>query len=1257
MTIHYNAAIRAGGLLLGLALWLWPGAAAAQCTLICNSMISAPLGPNCGQLITYDMILEGEDNPNLCSPNAPTDFSVTLMTSPGGPAIPSSPYVDYNYVGLVLYAKVTHLPTGNFCIGSIRAEDYMPPVLNCPSDVVVSCNDSSAPAVTGQALADDCTAVAIDFSDAVQDLNCGDPQERILRTWTATDAAGNSAACVQQIDVARASVADVVFPPSYNDAAMPSLSCPSGFTAPTFTGFPLINGEPISGAGPCGLFTQYTDQVAPQCGGSYNIVRTWLVTSDCTSDFTEHTQIIKVKDNTPPDLICPQSLTVGTNDFDDCSGSLYLPPATCFDDCSMPVSVVVQTPYGTINANGGFLGAVPQGNATATYLATDECGNTASCTISLTVNDASPPQAICNDQLNVTLNSQGVALAQASVFDEGSDDNCCLDGIAVKRAGEPDSAFGNSVTFSCLDIGAPVTVVLQATDCAGNTSTCNSAVVVEDKIDPVILCPPPATVACDAGAPLPSVTGQPLASDGCGVASVTFSDQEFFNDCNVGTILRTFVAEDNAGFTSTCVQSITVIDTTPITVLFPDDYEIDGCASLDDLHPDNLPAPFDRPQVVGEDCEITASNWSDLEFFASGNSCVKVIRTWTVIDWCTYTGVGTDGQYQENQILKIKDNDPPQFTCPDDLAAPILGSGCTTTVTLPQLTDVQDCLDEITVTVAGDLGSGFVHPDVGIGDYEVTYLVTDGCGNTASCSFTVSVFDGRAPGIVCLNGLSTSLMPDGMISVPVDALVVNAFDNCSPQSDIELRLGPDDATTPPDGDVLVFDCDNLGTNIVTVWAGDAAGNWDFCETYILVEDNEEACIPMAMISGVIHTELYEEVGNVEVMVNEDTAYLQMTAPDGMYMFPEMPMGDSYQVVPKKDINAANGVTTMDAIYLVRHLLNVEPLSSPYRIIAADVNRSGHVSVMDLIALKRVILGIADTFPDNTSWRFVDEDYVFPDPENPFYESWPEDKTITSLDDNMLGANFMGVKIGDLDLSADNDELLDTDERDQLVMRTENREAAPGSPLRLPFYFEAGTDLQGVQFTLDFDAGALVFRGVESGELSDFDASNLGLRYLDAGRITVSWFAPEALRLAADRPAFTFVFEARTSAPTADLVTLSSAITRAEGYVARPALERRPLALSLAAPAASVAASVVVRSFPNPFRRQTTLAFDLPADQALQLTVWDPAGRPVSVQRRRFAAGRGQWILRSEAWPGAGYYFYRIEGADWTANGKLLFLGP
>lgn len=57
-----------------------------------------------------------------------------------------------------------------------------------------------------------------------------------------------------------------------------------------------------------------------------------------------------------------------------------------------------------------------------------------------------------------------------------------------------------------------------------------------------------------------------------------------------------------------------------------------------------------------------------------------------------------------------------------------------------------------------------------------------------------------------------------------------------------------------------------------------------------------------------------------------------------------------------------GVTTMDIILIQKHILGIKSLDSPYKIIAADVNNSQSITASDIAEIRKLILGVIESFP-------------------------------------------------------------------------------------------------------------------------------------------------------------------------------------------------------------------------------------------------------------------------------------------------------
>lgn len=130
-------------------------------------------------------------------------------------------------------------------------------------------------------------------------------------------------------------------------------------------------------------------------------------------------------------------------------------------------------------------------------------------------------------------------------------------------------------------------------------------------------------------------------------------------------------------------------------------------------------------------------------------------------------------------------------------------------------------------------------------DYVETYVrltdTDDVCDNPVQAGCAP---DQIPPTLLAYNGFVVNL---GFHNGTVKALVcAKPFlrlrqDNCDTNG-LDFRIGFDDgSSTPPPSPIMYVTCDDLGAQIIGVWAGDDAGNWTRVYTYILVEDSDGLC--------------------------------------------------------------------------------------------------------------------------------------------------------------------------------------------------------------------------------------------------------------------------------------------------------------------------------------------------------------------------------------------------------------------------------
>lgn len=140
-----------------------------------------------------------------------------------------------------------------------------------------------------------------------------------------------------------------------------------------------------------------------------------------------------------------------------------------------------------------------------------------------------------------------------------------------------------------------------------------------------------------------------------------------------------------------------------------------------------------------------------------------------------------------------------------------------------------------------------------------------------------------------------------------------------------------------------------------------------------------------------------------------------------FIIPYKSLSYNRQIGIQKYYRARNGLSTLDLVKIKRHILGTAPFEEPWQYIAADVNNSGTITNADLILIRQVILGILPHFPDQADWRFFPVDYEFPDETNPLAELLPRGFNVPEAVFDGATFQFLGVKMGDVNASADPEE--------------------------------------------------------------------------------------------------------------------------------------------------------------------------------------------------------------------------------------------
>ncbi|MFK7983474.1 MAG: T9SS type A sorting domain-containing protein, partial [Saprospiraceae bacterium] len=540
--------------------------------------------------------------------------------------------------------------------------------------------------------------------------------------------------------------------------------------------------------------------------------------------------------------------------------------------------------------------------------------------------------------------------------------------------------------------------------------------------------------------------------------------------------------------------------------------------------------------------------------------------------------------------------------------------------------------------------------------YYAEFWAYDGCGNSGGNKGEIIQFwDCKKPTPYVLNGVVVELGETGRTQVWAADLDKGSFDNCTDQANLNLSIWHEnigDAPTDLAGvqalpKVITLGCLEVGNQSVQIYAADEEGNWDYVKTYVLVQDNMNACSNndpngMSVVAGTIMNGFSQEVEFVTVAVNGAEQKTLTTKEDGQYQF-LLPQGGDYTLTPVKDMNPLNGVSTFDLVLISKHILGTQPFDSPYKHIAADVNKSGGITAFDMVQLRQLILNITSEFPNNDSWRFVDGRFTFTTT-NPAGEAFNEFVSINNLNANMESMDFTAVKIGDVNASGSANSLVAGESRTTngtLNLNVTDRFVEVGQTVTVAFTAANIANTTGFQFTLNAAGTAEVVEGVAK-------AANFNTNLAERGLIAASWNGVAT----ANDVLFALTFTANTTGLLSEMIEISSDVTAAEAYNNEGELLNVAINFNSTAIAAGFE---LTQNTPNPFSEETLIGFNLPTAGTATLKIMDVQGKVLKAITADYAKGYNTVSVNANELGATGVLYYQLEAADNIATKKMIII--
>ncbi len=905
------------------------------------------------------------------------------------------------------------------------------------------------------------------------------------------------------------------------------------------------------------------------------------------------------------------------------------------------------------------------------------------------------PVAVCDVNTQVSLGTDGTARVYWQTFDDGSYVNCGdVAQIKVRRDVQgwcppgvvDDTQFRDYVEFCCEDVAnSPVKVIMRVYDYYQNYNDCWVNVYVEDHLTPHIYCPPDITVSCDypidynhlsdfGSVHMNQSQVQPIhiydpyyypnghaGYDGyvgggaCGGNYWVYESHYSDFDCGTGIIYRTFTIENTP---YSCTQKIYVRDPHPFTgssIHWPYDVELPNCGP-NNLHPDQT----GKPTWYDDDCSLIATTYRDEVFTIVPDACFKILRHWSVIDWCQFepNHPYNKGRWDYTQIIKLKNSDAPYFDDCNDMTfcttdvydcngkAPLYGSAqddCTP----DSLLNWHWCIDLNNDGVGPYQGQydllGYTRSAAGyypFGTHKVLWRVEDLCGNYNTCSYLFTVEDCKKPSPVCLGAVSTVVMPaSGMIELNARHFDASSFDNCTEADDLIFSYSTDITEV-----TRVFTCNNLGTNQLEIWVTDEAGNQQFCTSYLILEDNDNVCpgSPMPLLNGSVLTVDGEAITGTEVQIETGNINIRNFAEignDGNFDFGSFAEieSTSFPMVVSKTDDPLNGVSVLDLLLLQKHILQLRSISDPYILVAADVNGDLAVDARDLLETKLVMLNRQPLFSQNTSWLYIEDI----DGINPQYAQKNEFEVIASTD---VPANLelIGVKIGDLNGSAQLG-LQSGDTRSTKSMRIPDQFLSPQEEILIPVSFKENGNISAVHIDLDIDEQYLKVLDV-------LDANSNSIPFVfEEGRLRVINIEAEALI-----PAQNAI---HIKAEMMKAGWLSEAIHESEFISAMvdEYEEEYKTKLIFEGDAHTSTQDLSVLILPNPFRSSTDLVVKNENAEGGSMVILDQTGKVVIQRVIEKEEHVVRFRIQEEMLPASGLYWIKTQIGDQVSIDKLMLI--
>jgi len=428
-------------------------------------------------------------------------------------------FCDGSFLATRTWSAIDGCGNSNDCSQSILVQDTTPPALVCAADRFVETGIDwtfDPPADPVDAGGTNITLVLV--STLTNYSGFCEGSYSATRTWLAIDPCGNSNTCSQVIFVV--------------DTTPPELVCAHNKTVEAGTDWmfdrPALAADAGSGTNLVLISVSTVTNFGSMCEQAFSITRTWAVRDGCGNSNT-CAQSVTVLDTTPPTLDCIPGQSVESGlpwDF-------LAPTAIDLVEGTNVTMVILSTVTNVLCGNDYAV--------TRIWAAGDACGNSNTCSQTITVTDTVPPAVTPPLPRTIPCGATWTFdLPEAIDANDGTNVTIRIVSTRVDALGG--DAFAFTRTWAVVDI-------------CGNSNGCTQVITVADTTAPTLLC-------MDTNTSDPCFQILPVAVDACDpapqLACVRQDGQPMGALFPAGATVVTCAAQDRSSNAVTCQFVVTL---------------------------------------------------------------------------------------------------------------------------------------------------------------------------------------------------------------------------------------------------------------------------------------------------------------------------------------------------------------------------------------------------------------------------------------------------------------------------------------------------------------------------------------------------------------------------------------------------------------------------------------------------------------------------------------------------------------------------